>query len=52
MLRTMKLMLACFAVLVATAGQRAEAGPIFYVNNPSGNSIDWTNAVTGLGGVV
>jgi hypothetical protein len=28
------------------------AAPVFFVNNPSGNSVDWTNSVTGLGGAI
>jgi hypothetical protein len=30
----------------------AVGAPTFYVNNPVANSVDWTNAVTGLAGVI
>jgi len=39
------------ALLVLGVGT-SHAAPIFYVNNPSANSIDWTTTVTGLGGAV
>jgi hypothetical protein len=29
--------------------QLSQADPVFFVDNPSGNSTDWTNSVTGLG---
>lgn len=29
-----------------------QASPTFYVNNPTGNSVDWTNTMTGLGGTI
>jgi len=39
-------------IIVVFFGQRAEATLMFYVANPTSNSVDWTNSVTGLGGVV
>ena len=30
----------------------ASAAPIFFVNNPSANSVDWTNSVIALSGAI
>jgi len=43
--------LGMMAMLLGTAGQ-SEAVPTFFVNNPSTNSVDWTNSATGLGGLI
>jgi hypothetical protein len=50
MFRKLSVGIAAIAVLIS-AGM-AEANTIGFVNNPASNSIDWSNAVTGLGGSI